>query len=190
MKINVKTSHSNYDIIIENGAFAHITDYTRDLIEGKKVFIVTDDNVDRLYGDSLLDKLSDYEVSKLVLPHGETTKSMEYLGKIYSAMASFGMSRTDILIAFGGGVIGDLAGFAASTFLRGIDFIQVPTTLLSQVDSSVGGKVAIDLAEGKNLVGSFYPPARVITDPDMLSTLPKSVFRRYGRGHKVRCYTR
>lgn len=176
MKINVKTSHSNYDIIIENGAFCHIADYTYDLIEGKKVFIVTDDNVDRLYGEKLLCKFSDYEVSKLVLPHGETTKSMEYLGKIYSAMASFGMSRTDILIAFGGGVIGDLAGFAASTFLRGIDFIQVPTTLLSQVDSSVGGKVAIDLPEGKNLVGSFYPPVRVIIDPDMLSTLPKRVF--------------
>ena len=176
MKINVKTSQSNYDIIIENGAFTRIAEYTHDLMKGKKVFIVTDDNVDRLYGDSLLDKLSDYEVSKLVLPHGETTKSMEYLGKIYSAMAEFGMSRTDILVAFGGGVIGDLAGFAASTFLRGIDFIQVPTTLLSQVDSSVGGKVAIDLPEGKNLVGSFYPPARVIIDPDMLTTLPQRVF--------------
>ncbi len=176
MKINVKTSHSNYDIIIENGAFSGIVSHIQDLVHNKKVFVVTDDNVDRLYGEALCNMLSEYEYSKLVLPHGETTKSLEYLNKIYSAMASFGMSRTDILIAFGGGVIGDLAGFAASTFLRGIEFIQVPTTLLSQVDSSVGGKVAIDLPEGKNLVGSFYPPARVIIDPDMLSTLPERVF--------------
>ncbi len=176
MKINVKTSNSNYDIIIENGAFSNICSHMHDLIDNRKVFVVTDDNVDSLYGEELCNMLSEYELSYLVLPHGETTKSSEYLNKIYSAMAEFGMSRTDILIAFGGGVIGDLAGFAASTFLRGIDFIQVPTTLLSQVDSSVGGKVAIDLPEGKNLVGSFYPPVRVIIDPDMLSTLPKRVF--------------
>lgn len=176
MKINVKTSNSNYDIIIENGAFSAIESHIHDIAYNKKVFVVTDDNVDALYGETLCNMLSEYELSYLVLPHGETTKSSEYLNKIYSAMAAFGMSRTDILIAFGGGVIGDLAGFAASTFLRGIDFIQVPTTLLSQVDSSVGGKVAIDLPEGKNLVGSFYPPVRVIIDPDMLATLPKRVF--------------
>jgi len=176
MTINVKTSGSDYDIIIENGAFSNLCAHIGDLICNKKVFVVTDDNVDAIYGKKLCSGLSEYEVKKLVLPHGETTKSSHYLNCIYSEMASFGMSRTDILIAFGGGVIGDLAGFAASTFLRGIDFIQIPTTLLSQVDSSVGGKVAIDLPEGKNLVGSFYPPVRVVIDPDMLDTLPKRVF--------------
>lgn len=176
MKINVRTSTSDYDIIIEKGGFSSLTEHIGDLIEGKKVFVVTDDNVDRLYGKKLVDMLSEYKVRKIVLPHGETTKSREYLNTIYSAMAQFAMSRKDILLAFGGGVIGDLAGFAAATFLRGIPFVQLPTTLLSQVDSSVGGKVAIDLPEGKNLVGSFYPPARVIIDPELLSTLPDRVY--------------
>lgn len=176
MKINVKTSQSNYDIIIENGAFDAFIDKCEDLLSGKKVFAVTDDNVDFFYGKKLDDMLSGYEYKKVVLPHGETTKCTEYLNKLYSEMALFKMSRSDIIIAFGGGVIGDLVGFAAATFLRGIKFIQVPTTLLSQVDSSVGGKVAIDLPEGKNLVGSFYPPKRVIIDPLLLKTLPRRVF--------------
>lgn len=176
MKINVKTSQSNYDIIIENGAFNALISNTEDLIKDKKVFVVTDDNVNGFYGEKLEEMLFGYEYKKVVLPHGETTKSTEYLNKLYSEMALFKMSRSDIIIAFGGGVIGDLAGFAAATFLRGIKFIQVPTTLLSQVDSSVGGKVAIDLPEGKNLVGSFYPPSRVVIDPTLLNTLPQRVF--------------
>jgi len=176
MKINVKTSQSDYHIIIENGAFDALVDNCADLLSGKKVFAVTDENVNSFYGDKLDKMLCGYEYKKVVLPHGETTKSTEYLNKLYSEMALFKMSRSDIIIAFGGGVIGDLTGFAAATFLRGIKFIQVPTTLLSQVDSSVGGKVAIDLPEGKNLVGSFYPPKRVIIDPMLLKTLPKRVF--------------
>lgn len=176
MKINVKTSQSNYDIIIENGAFDALISNTEDLIRGKKIFAVTDDNVDFFYGEKLDAMLCGYDYKKVVLPHGETTKCTEYLNKLYSEMALFKMSRSDIIIAFGGGVVGDLVGFAAATFLRGIKFIQVPTTLLSQVDSSVGGKVAIDLPEGKNLVGSFYPPKRVIIDPALLKTLPERVF--------------
>ncbi len=176
MKINVKTSQSDYDIIIKNGAFGELVSHTEDLISGRKVFVVTDDNVDRCYGEAMQDMLSSFEYKKVVLPHGETTKSTEYLNRLYSEMALFKMSRSDMVIAFGGGVIGDLTGFAAATFLRGVKFIQIPTTLLSQVDSSVGGKVAIDLPEGKNLVGSFYPPCRVIIDPVLLSTLPRRVF--------------
>jgi len=176
MKINVKTSQSDYDIIIKNGAFDELLINTEDLLSGRKVFVVTDDNVDRFYGNELQNMFSAYEYKKIVLPHGETTKSTEYLNKLYSEMALFKMSRSDIIIAFGGGVIGDLTGFAAATFLRGVKFIQIPTTLLSQVDSSVGGKVAIDLPEGKNLVGSFYPPCRVVIDPTLLSTLPERVF--------------
>jgi len=176
LKINVKTSQSNYDIIIENGSFNNLINYINDLIFGRKIFVVTDDNVDSFYGDRISAMLNAYDFKKIVLPNGETTKSIEYLNKLYSEMATFKMSRSDIVIAFGGGVIGDLTGFASATFLRGIRFIQIPTTLLSQVDSSVGGKVAIDLPEGKNLVGSFYPPCRVIIDPDLLGTLPKRVF--------------
>lgn len=176
MKINVKTSQSDYDIIIENGSFKRLIEYTGDLLSGRKVFVVTDDNVDSYYGDEISSMLGEYDFKKVVLPHGETTKSTEYLNKLYSEMALFKMSRSDIIIAFGGGVIGDLTGFAAATFLRGVKFIQIPTTLLSQVDSSVGGKVAIDLPEGKNLVGSFYPPCRVVIDPTLLTTLTKRIF--------------
>lgn len=176
MIVSVKTSNSSYSIIIENGAFNAFTDHVGDLLDNRRVFLVTDDNVDMLYGEKADAMLCGRNYKKIVLPHGEKTKSLEYLNKLYSEMALFKMSRSDIIIALGGGVIGDLTGFAAATFLRGIDFIQVPTTLLSQVDSSVGGKVAIDLPEGKNLVGSFYPPKRVIIDPLFLKTLPKRVF--------------
>lgn len=176
MKVNVKTSMSNYDIIIENGSFENLKENISDLTANKKIFIVTDDNVYRLYGEKTEKMFSDCEYKIEVLPHGETTKSIEYLTKLYSSMAEFEMSRKDLIIALGGGVVGDLTGFAAATFLRGVKFVQVPTTLLSQVDSSVGGKVAIDLPEGKNLVGSFYPPCRVVIDPLMLKTLSRRIF--------------
>lgn len=176
MKINVKTSQSDYDIIIENGSFAYLKKYSEKFTFGKKVFAVTDENVNKYYGEKIDDMFKDSDYTKIVLPSGETTKSLTYLKLLYSELAAFEMSRSDCIIAFGGGVVGDLTGFAAATFLRGIKFIQIPTTLLSQVDSSVGGKVAIDLEEGKNLVGSFYPPCLVIIDPLLLKTLSKRVF--------------
>ena len=104
---------------------------------------------------------------------GEKSKTLGTLSDVFAQMAAFGMTRSDLVITFGGGVPGDLGGFAAATFLRGIDFIQVPTSLLAQIDSSVGGKVAVDLPAGKNLVGSFYQPLGVFIDPDLLGTLPK-----------------
>ena len=104
--------------------------------------------------------------------YGEPTKSFQSLPKIYEALINAKLTRSDLLIALGGGVIGDLAGFAASSYLRGIKFVQIPTSLLAQVDSSVGGKVAVDLPQGKNLVGAFYHPKAVIIDPDVLNTLP------------------
>ncbi len=176
MNIRVKTSKSEYEIIIENNSFLNIPRLIGEYCENKKLFVVTDDNVDEIYAAELEKQLKNFNYKKIVLPHGEQTKSMKYLQFLYKELADFGMSREDCIMAFGGGVIGDLTGFAAATFLRGIPYIQVPTTLLSQVDSSVGGKVAIDLDEGKNLVGSFYPPSLVIIDPRLLSTLPKRVF--------------
>lgn len=176
MQTHVKTSGKGYKIIIENNIFHNLEETIREFTKGRKIVAVTDDNVDGIYGRELENQFKNYEFKKIVLPHGEKTKSMEYLSFLYCEFARFGISRTDCIIAFGGGVIGDLTGFAAATFLRGVPFIQVPTTLLSQVDSSVGGKVAIDLEEGKNLVGSFYPPTIVVIDPKMLDTLPKRVF--------------
>ena len=135
--------------------------------------IISDDHVYPLYGDTLKRQLSgDYECFHLVLPHGEATKSFQSLPGIYTAMLEAKISRSDAVIALGGGVIGDLAGFAAASFLRGVKFIQIPTSLLAQVDSSVGGKVAVDLPEGKNLVGAFYQPSLVLIDPAVLNTLP------------------
>src|SRR5699024_4056966 len=113
-----------------------------------------------------------YECHSLVLPHGEPTKSFQTLPEIYSAMLNAKRSRSDLVIALGGGVIGDLAGFAASSFLRGVKLVQIPTSLLAQVDSSVGGKVAVDLPQGKILAGAFYHPKLVLIDPDVLNTLP------------------
>lgn len=175
MLMNVKTSSHNYDIVIEKGIFANLGKVISDVAKGK-LFIVTDENVDAIYHDKLFSNLSDYNFEYLVLPAGEKTKCMDMLGKIYSALADAKMSRSDTIIAFGGGVIGDITGLAAATYLRGVNFIGIPTTLLSQVDSSVGGKVAIDLPQGKNLVGSFYPPKKVIIDTEFLNTLPKRVF--------------
>ena len=119
------------------------------------------------------DALKDYECHSLVLPHGEPTKSFQTLPQIDSAMLDARLTRSDLVIALGGGVIGDLAGFAASSFLRGVRLVQIPTSLLAQVDSSVGGKVAVDLPQGKNLVGAFFHPKAVIIDPDVLNTLPQ-----------------
>ena len=135
--------------------------------------IVSYDNVYPIYGDALSEVLeADFEVFHLVLPHGEATKKFESLPLIYDALLQARFSRSDLLIALGGGVIGDLAGFAAASFLRGIKLVQIPTSLLAQVDSSVGGKVAVDLPQGKNLVGAFYQPSLVLIDPEVLHTLP------------------
>lgn len=176
MNISVKTSKGEYEIVIEDNSFSDIAQLISAHCKNRKLFVVTDDNVDGIYSSKLEKQLSNFNFKKIILPHGEQTKSMKYLQLIYKELAAYGMSREDCVMAFGGGVIGDLTGFASATFLRGIPYIQVPTTLLSQVDSSVGGKVAIDLDEGKNLVGSFYPPSMVIIDPQLLSTLPKRVF--------------
>lgn len=175
MLMNVKTSSHNYDIVIEKGIFANLSRAIADVAKGK-LFVITDENVDAIYHDKLYANLADYDFEYLVLPAGEKTKCLEVLGRIYSSLAEAKMTRSDTIIAFGGGVIGDITGLAAATYLRGVNFIGIPTTLLAQVDSSVGGKVAIDLPQGKNLVGSFYPPRKVIIDTEFLNTLPQRVF--------------
>ena len=147
--------------------------------------IVSDDNVFPLYGQQVMDSLKDYECHSLVLPHGEPTKNFQSLPKIYTAMLDAKLTRSDLVIALGGGVIGDLAGFAAASYLRGIKLVQIPTSLLAQVDSSVGGKVAVDLPQGKNLVGAFYQPKMVLIDPDVLNTLPEH-FIKDGMGEVIK----
>ena len=169
-KITVK----GYDILF-NAEYDALCDFVKE--RGfSKIVIVTDENVDPLYGTGAVAALSDVCVKKIVLPAGEHTKSLSMLEYLYNEFIEFGLTRKDVIIALGGGVIGDLTGFAAATFLRGIPYIQIPTSLLAQVDSSVGGKVAIDLPHGKNLVGSFYQPQLVLINTDFLKTLPPRVF--------------
>ena len=174
MELYVDLGANSYSIYIENNILKDTGSYIEKVYSGEKIMIISDDNVFPLYGDTIVKTLEDkYEVHSLILPHGEPTKSFQSLPKIYSALLEARFSRSDLIIALGGGVIGDLAGFAAASFLRGIKFVQIPTSLLAQVDSSVGGKVAVDLPEGKNLVGAFYQPALVLIDPLVLNTLPE-----------------
>jgi 3-dehydroquinate synthase len=170
MKVNL--GKDSYEILIEKGLLDHINDYVQPIFKGSKIVIISDDNVYPIYGEKIKSQLlNHYEVNEIVLPHGENTKRFDILPSIYSKLLSFKLTRTDLIIALGGGVIGDLAGFVASSFLRGLQFVQIPTSLLAQVDSSVGGKVAVDLEEGKNLVGAFKHPSLVIIDPLTLKTL-------------------
>lgn len=173
MKLYVDLGENSYPIYIENNILSQAASYLTDIFSGKRIIIISDDNVYPLYGEQLTENLSvSYECHHLVLPHGEATKNFQSLPKIYSAMLKAKISRSDLVIALGGGVIGDLAGFAAASFLRGVKFVQIPTSLLAQVDSSVGGKVGVDLPEGKNLVGAFQQPSMVLIDPTVLNTLP------------------
>lgn len=173
--ITINLPEKSYPIYIKKGLLGSIGSEIEKIYKGKKIVVITDKNVDRFYGKIILDEFvkSKFKVKKIVLEPGEKSKSIEVLLKVYGELLDFGITRSDLIITFGGGVVGDLGGFAASTLLRGIPFIQIPTSLLAQVDSSVGGKVAVDLPQGKNLVGSFYHPKAVFIDPKVLKTLDK-----------------
>lgn len=185
MKLTVNLGENSYPIYIENNILNNAGAYISSCFSGKKIMIISDDNVFPLYGEQLKTSLYDYEIHELVLPHGEPTKAFGTLPTLYNALLKQKFSRSDLIIALGGGVIGDLAGFAAASYLRGIRLVQIPTSLLAQVDSSVGGKVAVDLPQGKNLVGAFYHPKLVLIDPQVLHTLP-SHFIMDGMGEVIK----
>ena len=178
MELKVDLKDRSYPIIIEKGLINRVSEEIRKVYKGKKIFIITDDNVNKYYGGKISEELkkNDFEVKLLALKPGEETKNFNTLPIVYNELLDFNLTRSDLIIALGGGVIGDLAGFVASTYLRGVDFVQIPTSLLAQVDSSVGGKVAVDLDRGKNLVGSFYHPKCVLIDPEVLNTLDNRFF--------------
>ena len=168
-----------YDIMIERGLLDKAGELCRAALPGaSRLFVVTDSTVGPLYLKRLIPPLeaSGFETAICEIPAGEASKCAGQLAALWEAMMEAGLTRTDAVVALGGGVVGDLAGFAAATILRGVDFVQIPTTLLAQVDSSVGGKVAIDLEAGKNLAGAFWQPRLVLMDPEVLETLPDATF--------------
>ena len=168
-----------YGILIERGLLAQSGERVRSVLpRARKLAVVTDSNVAPLYSGGVMDNLekAGFQCRLFVVPAGEESKNPSQLAALWEGFLEFGLTRTDAVAALGGGVVGDLAGFAAATILRGVAFIQIPTTLLAQVDSSVGGKVAVDLEHGKNLAGAFYQPRLVLMDPDVLDTLPLPVF--------------
>ena len=173
IKININASR-NYDVYIGSGLINETGALIRQIAPDSKILVITDDTVYSLYGERVISVLKDfgYQTDCFVFPHGEQSKNLETYGRILEYMSRAGMDRKDCVLALGGGVTGDLAGFAAATYQRGIGFIQMPTTLLAAVDSSVGGKTAVDLKTGKNQVGCFYQPMMVICDTDLLATLP------------------
>lgn len=179
--IEMKTLRVNlpgreYDIYIGSGILkdsARLINQALPLKEDIKIAVVTDSNVGPLYAEVLKDALAGYEIKVITVSAGEASKSLQCLERVYDELLEFGITRTDLIIALGGGVVGDLTGFAAATLLRGVPFVQIPTTLLAQVDSSVGGKTAVNLSRGKNLVGAFYQPRAVIIDIECLKTLPR-----------------
>lgn len=173
--VHIRTSNP-YDVIIERGIISKCGEYISSVTKSKKAAVITDDIVGGLYADTVCESLRSqgFEVGVFTFPNGEASKNLDTLSKIYNYLCEFGITRSDFLIALGGGVVGDITGLAAATFLRGIDFVQIPTTLLAQVDSSVGGKTAVDIAGGKNLVGAFKQPVLVLCDSNTLSTLPET----------------
>ncbi len=175
--IKVNTSQP-YDVIIGRDLLASVGELVAKIAPDAKIALITDDVVDGIYASRVEHSLveSGLEVVKYVFKHGEGSKNLQTYGDILSFLAVNQMTRTDLIVALGGGVVGDMAGFVAATYLRGIRYVQIPTTLLAQIDSSVGGKTAIDLEHGKNLVGAFLQPEVVICDVNTLSTLPQDIY--------------
>lgn len=167
-----------YDVFIGSGFLDSVGEMLLKIKKPCKVVIVSDDTVFSLYGERVIASLekADYKTCSFVFPNGEASKSLEQFGKIQEFCAEKELTRTDLFVALGGGVTGDLTGFSASCYLRGVDFVQIPTTVLSMVDSSVGGKTAVNLKTGKNLCGTFYQPLAVFADCETLNTLPEETF--------------
>lgn len=200
--IVIKGSNTDSNIYIQNGIFRESAKMCMERFDPKKVHIITDENLEQLYLDSLINQFVniaygeqtleyeesealeeeyseeelELEISYTVIPSGEEIKNLDTLKDIYDSLAENQIGRNDLIVALGGGVVGDIAGFAGATYARGTKLCQIPTTLLAQVDSSIGGKCGIDLPQGKNLVGAFYQPGLVLVDPEVLETLEKKEF--------------
>jgi 3-dehydroquinate synthase len=175
LQLTVDLGERSYPILIGSGLLG-TPGLLSPYIQGSQVLIVTNETIAPLYLSRLEESLSGYQVNTVVLPDGEKYKNLEILNRIFDCLLENRHNRTTTLIALGGGVVGDMTGFAAACYQRGVNFIQIPTTLLAQVDSSVGGKTAVNHPKGKNMIGAFYQPRCVIADTDTLKTLPEREF--------------
>ena len=173
-KLDVSLAERSYPIYIDRGLLGQ--DLIRRHVRGNQVMVVTNETIAPLYLDAVTRGLGDLQCDTLILPDGEQHKTLATLERIFDALMANRHSRTTTLVALGGGVIGDMVGFAAACYQRGVDFIQVPTTLLAQVDSSVGGKTAVNHPRGKNMIGAFHQPRAVVIDTAVLDTLPEREF--------------
>ncbi len=176
IRISVPVS-TPYDVVIGAGLLPQTAALLPEGFRARSALLVSDSNVAPLYADRAAGALSSLRVARQVVPAGERSKSIESYVNLLNALAREGLTRTDAVFALGGGVVGDLSGFAAATYLRGLPFVQLPTSLLAMVDSSVGGKTAVDLPTGKNLVGAFHQPRLVVCDLSLLDTLPERELR-------------
>ena len=167
-----------YDILIEKGLLSQCGKLISEVTGAKKICVISDSNVYPIYGENVKNQIEEqgFDVSTFVFPAGEESKTTSTVLQMVNFLADKGLTREDLVVALGGGVCGDMAGFAAAIYLRGIDFVQIPTTLLAQVDSSVGGKTAVDLPAGKNLCGAFHQPVLVVIDPNVLDTLSEKYY--------------
>ena len=177
--ISVPLPQSPYEIVTNPGNLSELGDYLAPLKLGKKILLLSNAEIFDHYGETALNSLkkSGFEVSVHLIPAGETNKTLDAIAKIYDTALEKRLERSSTMVALGGGVVGDMTGFAASSWLRGINFVQVPTTLLAMVDASIGGKTGVNHPQGKNLIGTFYQPRLVFIDPLVLKTLPEREFR-------------
>ncbi len=185
-ELEVKLNTNSYKIIIEDGLLNHLSFYIKQVYQNNKIFIITDDNVEKLYLNNVIKSLEkDFIVDYVIIPHGEKSKSIITYADVCEKLIDKGIKRNNLLIALGGGVVGDLCGFVAATLYRGLPYVGIPTSLLAQMDSSIGGKTGIDFYNLKNIIGAFKQPKMVLIDPLTLNTLDKREFNN-GMGELIK----
>ncbi|MBT6716558.1 MAG: 3-dehydroquinate synthase [Nitrospina sp.] len=177
--LNIDLGERSYDILLGSGLLGSVGKFLSQVLQPSRIVLITHPSLFKLYGEKVLSGFKDqgWTTDVIEVPEGETSKTLQQAEKIFDRLLDLRCDRKTVLVALGGGVIGDLVGFVAATYQRGIPFVQVPTTLLSQVDSSVGGKTAVNHPKGKNMIGAFYQPRLVVADLGTLQTLPKNEFR-------------
>ena len=186
MELKINLNNNSYSIFIEKGILNNAVDYINKVYKNKKIYIITDDNVSKLYLSSLINNLkANYDVDYVVFPHGEDSKNINTYAFLCEELLKRDIRRGNLLIALGGGVVGDITGFVAGTLYRGLPYIGIPTTLLSQMDSSIGGKTGIDFYNRKNILGAFKQPLMVLIDPLVLNTLDNREFNN-GMGELIK----